>query len=142
MKNSTLITLLCTAMLIAISGCQVRPAVHGSVVIHDEHSHIGIMFSDSDRRHIHSYYQAHQHYYRGRKGLPPGLAKRERLPPGLAKREQLPPGLYGHRLPYDLDRRLSRLPEGVIRIRIGTDIVLVDRNTRVILDVVKDIPLD
>jgi hypothetical protein len=136
-------TLLLASVFVSLSGCS-GTAVrgHGSVVILDEHSHVAIVFSDSDRRHIHSYYQERKRYYKGRKNLPPGLAKREHLPPGLAKREQLPPGLYGYRLPHELDRRLSRLPEGVVRVHIGTEIVLMDERTRVVLDVIKDIPLD
>ena len=144
MKKTIGISLLLLAAGLAISGCQVRPAVHGhgSVVIHDGPATVAVVFSNRDRRHVHSYYQERNHYYKGRKSLPPGLAKRQHLPPGLAKRKQLPPGLYGYRLPHELDRRLSRLPEGVIRVRIGTDIVLMDGRTRVILDVIKDIPLD
>ncbi|MEN8169721.1 MAG: hypothetical protein ABFS08_05810 [Pseudomonadota bacterium] len=151
MKKVIGISLLLTAAGLAISGCQVRPAVRGSVVVHDGPVHVGIAFSDRDRRHIHRYYEErydkHHRYYKGkkskgRKGLPPGLAKREHLPPGLAKRDRLPKGLSGYHIPNELDRRLSRLPEGVIRMRIGTEIVLMDERTRVVLDVIKDIPLD
>jgi len=39
-------------------------------------------------------------------------------------------------LPYDLDRRLSRLPSSYVRVRIGQDIVLMDGRTRVVLDVI------
>ncbi len=140
------------AAVMLLSGCQSRPAVHGqgSVAMHDgrTHTHVGVVFSDSDRHHIHNYYRERYHYYygakkhKGRKGLPPGLAKRQQLPPGLAKHDRLPPGLYGYRLPHELDRRLSRTPAGVIRVRIGTSIVLMDESTRVVLDVIKDIPLD
>ncbi len=84
---------------------------------------------DRDRGHIHD-------YYRSRKDLPPGLAKKDRLPPGLAKRDRLPPGLEGEALPHDLERKLSRIPSSYIRVRIGQDIVLMDRNTRVVFDVV------
>jgi hypothetical protein len=65
------------------------------------------------------------------------LAKRGgNLPPGLAKRDRLPPGLQGDALPYELERKLSRLPSSYVRVRIGQDIVLMDRNTRVVFDVV------
>ena len=153
MRKLVALSLLLIATTVALSGCQTRPVVHGhgSVVIHDGPARVAIVFSDSDRRHIHHYYEEryrkhHRHYKgkksKGRKGLPPGLAKREHLPPGLAKRDRLPPGLSGYHLPDDLEHRLSRVPEGVVRVRIGTEIVLMDERTRVVLDVIKDIPLD
>jgi hypothetical protein len=138
-------------VVVFISGCYGRPVVHGEgrVVIHDGSSRVAVVFSDSDRRHIHDYYQAryqkrHRYYKRnkGGKRLPPGLARREQLPPGLAKRDRLPPGLSGQHLPYALEQRLSPLPAGVIRIRIGTELVLMDEHTRVVFDMIKDIPLE
>ena len=142
MKKVLLNGLFFSLATIFVAGCQVSPTVHGrgSVVIHDDNSRVGMVFSTSDHRHIHDYYRDHYHYYQGRKRLPPGLAKRDRLPPGLSKRDRLPHGLYGYRLPHELDRRLSRLPDGVIRVRIGTSIVLIDEQTRVVLDIIKDIP--
>jgi hypothetical protein len=130
-----------TAVLV---GCQGQPTVYGrgGVVLHDGHGSVEVVFSEGDRRHVHDYYQAHHRYYQQHKPLPPGLAKRDHLPPGLARRQPLPAGMYGYRLPYELDRRLSPLPAGVVRLRIGGDIVLMDGNTRLILDVIKDIPFD
>lgn len=157
--------LVLTASLI-MGGCQVAPVVHGQagVVVGDEHSHahVAVVFSDNDRRHIRDYYHAryekrHRESRRyeekhSRKKMPPGLTKREKLPPGLEKREQLPPGLakrdrvpagvHGRPLPSELERRLSRLPAGVSRVRVGAEIVLINDRTRVVLDVIKDIPLD
>ena len=147
-------------VVIVIAGCHGMPVVHtqGSVVMGDEHTRVAVVFSDYDRRHIHDYYQARyqeRHRYEeqhSRKKLPPGLAKREKLPPGLDKREQLPPGLakrehlppgvHGIPLPPDLERHLSTLPDGVSRVRIGAEIVLIDDHTRLVLDVIKDIPLE
>jgi hypothetical protein len=104
-------------------------------VIEDENARVEVVFSDSDRYAIRDYY--------GRRHLPPGLAKRSSLPPGLQKqvqrRGQLPPGLRGDRLPDELEVRLSRLPEGYVRLRVGVDIVLMNTRTRVITDVMKDI---
>ncbi|HEA25809.1 MAG TPA: hypothetical protein ENH92_01670 [Ectothiorhodospiraceae bacterium] len=150
MKKTLGIGLLLVAVTFALSGCYGRPVVHGhgSVVIHDGSSRVAVVFSDGDRRHIHNYYEERyqkRHHHKGkkgRKGLPPGLAKRDRRPPGFAKRDHLPKGHGGQRLPHELGRRLSRLPAGVIRVRIGTELVLMDEHTRVVLDVIKDIPLD
>ncbi len=74
---------------------------------------------------------------RKRKKIPPGLAKRGGdLPPGLVKRDVLPPGLQGRTLPYDLETQLTPLPESYVRVQIGTDVVLLNRKTRVVMDVI------
>ncbi len=81
-------------------------------------------------------------YYGGRSsGLPPGLAKRGGdLPPGLAKQLRrngtLPPGLQKklEPLPVDLERRLPPCAPGYGRFHIGAQIVLMNRNTRFIAD--------
>jgi hypothetical protein len=144
MSHSTRVVGLLMMATLLLAGCQGEPTIYGQggVVVRDGHSSVAIVFSESDRHHIHDYYQAHHDYYRRYKPLPPGLAKREQLPPGLAKKQPLPPGLHGYRLPYELDRRLSRLPEGIVRLRIGTDIVLMESRTRLILDIIRDIPND
>jgi len=63
-------------------------------------------------------------------GLPPGLQKQlERngtLPPGLAKRE-LPPGLQ---------KKLGAAPPGTERVIAGNDMVLLEKATGKILDVI------
>jgi len=77
------------------------------------------------------------------KGLPPGLAKRRRLPPGLERQlylnGSLPPGLAKrtYSLPLDLERSLPKLPKGVVRVVIGVDVVLLDRNSNTVLDIVR-----
>jgi len=118
-----------------VSACAQQPVVReADVVVGDRHSRVEIRFSDRDRVLIRDYYRRH---------LPPGLAKKSRLPPGLRKQlyrhGELPPGLQGRGLPAELERRLSRLPDGYVRIRVGTDVVLMDRRTRVVLDIIRDI---
>jgi len=76
------------------------------------------------------------------RGLPPGLAKKERLPPGLqkqlARNGQLPPGLQKkvQPLPPTLESRLTRLPEGRRRVIISGSVVLLDQRNNVILDMI------
>lgn len=78
-----------------------------------------------------------------RRGLPPGLAKKETLPPGLQKQLRkngtLPPGLAKkiHPLPVDLERRLPRLPDGRDRIIISGTVILRDKNLGKILDILE-----
>ena len=80
------------------------------------------------------------------KGLPPGLAKRGgNLPPGLQKKlnrdGQLPPGLQKRLepLPDDLNRQLPSLPEYWERVIVERDVVLIDRRTNRILDIIENV---
>jgi Ni/Co efflux regulator RcnB len=76
------------------------------------------------------------------KGLPPGLAKRDRLPPGLQKhldeRGVLPPGLAKRDLPPDLHSALPRRINEEFRI-VDDDVVLIERATGVVLDVLENV---
>ena len=133
---------------LAPAGCNtslVRPS--GRVVVQDQNTRVEVVFNDHDREHIHRYYESkHRKYYKkGKKKTPPGLAKKERLPPGLEKqlhrKGHLPPGLQGRGLPAELERELTPLPPGYVRIQVGGDIVLADERTRVIFDVIHGIAL-
>jgi hypothetical protein len=90
-------------------------------------------------------------YYRRRKkakakGLPPGLAKRGgNLPPGLQeqldKNGRLPPGLQKRLapLPVDLERRLPTLPDFWERVILEQHVILIDRSTERILDIIENV---
>jgi len=87
-----------------------------------------LLFSDRDQRLIRRYYSGRDDdggggRGRGKRGLPPGLAKRGGdLPPGLEKQLQrngtLPPGLQKkvEPFPVELSRQLPRLPSGYSRV--------------------------
>jgi hypothetical protein len=101
-------------------------------------------FLPDERRMIEEYYRRSK---KGKsKGLPPGLAKRGgNLPPGLQKHlqknGQLPPGLQKRLepLPVDLDRRLPRLPDYWERVVLERDVILIDRRSNRILDIIEDV---
>lgn len=81
---------------------------------------------------------------KGKKGLPPGLAKKDRLPPGLEKQLQkngtLPPGLAKRDLPDDLQSRLPPVPKGYERSVIeDATVVLVEKATGRIADIITDV---
>jgi hypothetical protein len=86
-------------------------------------------------------------YYSNRgSNLPPGLAKRGgNLPPGLEKQLErngtLPPGLQKRvqPCPVELERELPPLPADYRRGVIGAHLVIFNRNTNVIVDVMKDV---
>ena len=101
-------------------------------------------FLPEERRIIEEYY--HKSKKAKQKGLPPGLAKRGgNLPPGLQKQldknGRLPPGLQKRLepLPVDLDRRLPRLPEYWERVILERNVILIDRRTQRILDIIENV---
>jgi len=103
-------------------------------------------FIDEDRFVVRSYYMQNP------SSLPPGLAKRGgSLPPGLAKRGgKLPPGLSRGQvvtpehhaqmlpLPPKLEVLLPPPPHEVIRRILGHDIVMINKQTNKVLDVLHD----
>jgi hypothetical protein len=97
-------------------------------------------FREQDREVITRYYSN-----RG-SNLPPGLAKRGGdLPPGLQKHLErngtLPPGLQKRiePCPVELERQLPPLPADYRRAVIGAHIVILNKNTNVIVDIMKDV---
>lgn len=99
-----------------------------------------IIFSVRDRDTIRNYYQDRN------SNLPPGLAKRNgNLPPGLQKHLErdgtLPPGLQKRVQPFpeELERRLPPLPDTYRRVTLGVDIMILDRRTQRIVDIIHDI---
>ncbi len=99
-----------------------------------------IVFSVRDRDTIRNYYHDRN------SNLPPGLAKRNgNLPPGLQKHLErdgtLPPGLQKRVQPFpeDLERRLPPLPDTYRRVTLGVDILILDRRTQRIVDIIHDI---
>jgi hypothetical protein len=97
-------------------------------------------FRVEDREYVTTYYSKHG------KGLPPGLAKRDGdLPPGLEKQLQrngtLPPGLQKklQPCPVEITRELPPLPPTYQRSVIGAHIVVFNKNTNIIVDVMKDV---
>lgn len=111
----------------------------------------GMVFTEIEKRLISDYFVQHPGFAvqeeEGGKGksnqMPPGLAKRKHLPPGLQKHLEkfgtLPPGLAKRDLPPDL---LSTLPPphaGTIRQIVGSDVVLLQEGTNIILDILEGV---
>jgi len=98
-------------------------------------------FLPREREIIREYY-----YYSASSGLPPGLAKRGgNLPPGLQKHLQkngtLPPGLQKRLqpIPFDLEKRLPGIPEIWARVILGGHVLLLDRRSNLILDILENV---
>jgi hypothetical protein len=117
-------------LALVVSGCAVEAATSGRIAVSDGRSAAAVRFTQRDRALIQDYYAEH-------KVLPPGLAKRGTLPPGLARHQALPPGLQQRTLPSDLESRLTPLPWPYVRVQVDSAVVLLNRSTRAVLDLIQ-----
>ena len=128
------------SIVVGLSGCVSLPEnTSGRVVVGNKNAHVDVRFNDRDRHLIYDHFRKHGKKKKNKR-VPPGLAKRGgHLPPGLAKRDRLPPGLQGRGLSHALESRLSYLPDSYVRLKVGTDIVLMNRKTRVVFDIIRGV---
>ena len=148
MKIRMTVLLTVAALAGGLSGCTNSPyygnagardydPYYGDARVHDRDYDTRVVFSEHDRRVIRDYYH---NYYRD---LPPGLAKKGKVPPGHAykmrRHQSIPHDMTWQYLPSDVERRLSRLPEGYVRAVIGADVGILHTRTRVVLDVIEDL---
>jgi hypothetical protein len=136
MKSRLLVALLAAALAPALIGCVTGPR-YGEVAVSEPHYAVRVVFTDHDRRLIGDYYAPRY------KSLPPGLAKRDRLPPGHAWRarhnQPISDDARWRYLPFELEQRLTRLPSEYVRVIVGTDVVIMNVRTRVVVDLLEDI---
>lgn len=140
-KHSIAVSLLLAILLAPLAGCETQPR-YGEVRVRDRHYDVRVVFSERDIAVIRDYYaprRGHGHPH----GYPPGLAKKDKVPPGHAKKfrrgEPLPRELAWRAMPRELEERLSRLPDGYVRIVVGADIGIMNVRTRVVMDLLEDI---
>lgn len=113
---------LCFIPAIALLGCASQGG-NGAVATGD------IRFSEADRALITS------HYQQARARTPAQEKPTQMVTPG----GRLPSGARPNKLPTDLDAKLSKLADPYTRLTLGADVVLVNRNTHDILDVIPQI---
>lgn len=93
-------------------------------------------YRDHDRDEARGWYNEHE------SNLPPGLAKKDRLPPGIEKQlvrnGTLPPGLQKRiqPCPLELVRVLPPPPPDCAHVLVAGHIVLLNRRTNIVLDIV------
>jgi len=94
-----------------------------------------LLFSELERRLILDYYA------RSSGGNKRGRGRGGGLPPGIQRRVErggtLPPGIARQYLPQDLSRQLPGLPSGYARQIVGSDVLLVDIATGIIMDIIR-----
>jgi Ni/Co efflux regulator RcnB len=93
---------------------------------------LGAVLDDDEKRIIHRYFGEHRDSVGKVKELPPGIRKK------LARGGAMPPGIARQMAPDGLHRQLPPR-DGQHYEVIGTDVVLVETATRVIVDVLKDV---
>jgi hypothetical protein len=87
-----------------------------------------ILFSGEDRQTI-------DHFFRRQGTQNGGKARRD----PLLIRERVPQGVPTRPLPYALDHQLPPLPPGYARLILGRDVLLVERRSQTILDIVREV---
>lgn len=130
--------LLCIILITStLIGCTTTPTVDsGSIEVRTEEIDARVAFHDKDREIIENYFD----HKKKPKSMPPGLARKDSPPPGLqnqiVKNGELPPGLQARVLPSELEKQLSPLPKGFVRLKVGGDVVLMNEKTRIVVDVI------
>jgi len=99
---------------------------------------VQVVYIDRDRAAVREWYVQRERDHR----LPPGLGEHDRLPPGLERQlvinDRLSPALQSRvqPCPEELERRLPPPPRDCAHVIIGGHLVLMNRKTSVVLDVV------
>lgn len=101
---------------------------------------VSIRFSPNEvsimRDFFHERHASDQGGNKGRKSLPPGIAK------NLARGKPVPPGIAKQALPDGLIARLPPAPKGFERVIIAGKVLLVEIATQVVHDILADVILD
>jgi len=90
-----------------------------------------ILFTGDDRQAIDTFFRKRSGYDTEHKQIP----RRE----PLLVRDRLPEKLTVFPLPPILDSQLPRLPSGYGRVIVGRDVVLLDRRSQTILDIMREV---
>lgn len=121
----------CTAFLavsLLLQGCAAYVATSGRVAVREDRAGIASGFSSRDRISI----EEHFHHQRV-------APSREALPSGFAPRSRLPAGIQGRPLPRALEAKLTVLPFAYLRLQVGRDVLLLERESRIVLDLLRDV---
>jgi hypothetical protein len=118
-----------------VAGCETQPR-YGEVRVHDRDLDVRVVFTDHDRESCATITGSTTARCR------PASPKRARCRP--ATRMRVTPALAARRLlalpaPGNVERQLSRLPDGYVRVIVGSSIAIMNVRTRVIFDVIENI---
>ncbi|MDP2372528.1 DUF1236 domain-containing protein [Reyranella sp.] len=101
-----------------------------------------VVVTNRDRTTVYTYYRTE--FVSG--NCPPGLAKKNNgcLPPGQAKKlwgvgQPLPPTVVYYPLPQPLVLQLAPPPMGYEYVRVDDDVVLFNRDTRLVMEIITNL---
>lgn len=102
---------------------------------------VHVEFTDLEISAIRAYYRdqdsgSHRGKGKGRKSLPPGIAK------NLQRGKPLPPGIAKQALPAGLVQVLPTVPRGYERVVVDGRVLLVEIATQLVHDILEDVLLD
>jgi hypothetical protein len=86
-------------------------------------------FSTRDRLTIEEYFEKQRNT----------SGKRESLPSGFSLQDRLPANIQGQALPRILESRLTVLPDAYLRLQVGQDVLLMERESRLVLDLLRGV---
>jgi hypothetical protein len=89
-----------------------------------------ILFTGEDRQTVDQFFRRH-----GGGADRPGKARRD----PLLVRERVPRGVRTRPLPFALDSRLPPLPRGYARVIVARDVLLLERRSQTILDIMREV---
>jgi hypothetical protein len=120
---SVLRYLLWLLLAVMVSGCAAYTATSGQVVLKDDSKTADVRLSPDDLRVIGEYYRNRADRKAAASPVKPVMG------------HVIPTGTKSEPLPRELEQKLSSLSSSYARVRIGRDIVLINSNTRVVVDV-------
>ena len=137
--NKTVVHSFLAAFLACLAGALAAGSAHATVRMEQVYparaaanpTERAILFSGEDRQTIDHFFRR-QNTQRDTNG-----AKPPREP--LLIRERVPQGVPTRPLPYALDHQLPPLPPGYARLILGRDVLLVERRSLTILDIVREV---
>ena len=124
--HKNIILLLLIISVVGLSGCTLEAATSGHISVReDQPRSASVNFSVRDREIIADYFRS--------------LGVHKNKSSGLVRYDYLPRGIAGHALPGRLEKRLSPLYLPYGRLIVGADVILINRNTRIVVDILYDI---
>ncbi len=128
MVRNQLLTLVFAFML---TGCIAQALTSGHIAFSDDSDRAVPQIGIHELTQIRDYCANHAHAGGFR---PTRDAQGSHTLSGLRRYDTLPPDLAYRRLPTQLERRLQPLPQPYVRVLVGTDVLVINRRTRVITD--------
>lgn len=111
---------------LGLTGCGTYAATSDRVVIRDDRAVPQVRFTDRDRSAARQYYRTHK-------------TPARHTTQAVVKGRALAQNQHGDALPPELQSQLSVLPGAYMHLVVGRDLVIIERHTRVVRDVLSGV---